>query len=133
MASSKFQCYMVKVGAGRHAKFARLTDGERVAHFLGVLSIAAQSPIRGYLLVGDHAAGAEEIASEASVSRRTAQSTIDKLTKVGVLEHDDDLGAWFVHDWADVNPEPKKDATAAERQRRHRERLRLARNGSVTV
>jgi len=133
MAIAKFDRYMVKVGAGRHAKFARFTDGERVAYFLGVLSIAAQSPIRGYLLVGDHAADHTEIAQEAAVSKRTAQSTIDKLKKVGVLEHDDELGAWRVHDWSDVNPEPKKDATATERQRRHRDRLRAARNGGVTA
>lgn len=113
----KFDRYMVVVGAGRNRKFARLTDSERCAHFLGVLSVAAQSPRRGYLLVTDgEEAGPEEIASEAGVTVKVAESTMSKLMRVGVLKRDDDVGAWFVHDWNDVNPSP-----GAERTRRWRD------------
>jgi hypothetical protein len=116
----KFDRYMVAAGAGNHVKFARLTDSERCAHFLGVLSIAAQAPIRGCLLVGDQEADAIEIAHEARVSEKAAASALAKLKAVGVLEHDDELDCWRVHDWEDVNPPPKTDATNAERQARYR-------------
>ncbi len=115
---------MVVAGAGNHVKFARLTDSERCAHFLGVLSIAAQSPIRGCLLVGDQEADAVEIAHEAGVSVKVAKSALVKLKDRGILERDDELGCWRVHDWDDVNPAPKVDATSAERQARYRQRLR---------
>jgi predicted DNA-binding transcriptional regulator len=129
VSRSGYNRYMVVVGAGRHAKFARLTDAERCAHFLGVLSVAAQSPIRGYLLIGEEEAGADEIAREAAVTRRQAQSAIEKLKRVGVLQRDGTVGAWFVHDWSDVNPEPKSDPAGAKRQAAYRAR-RQARNGS---
>jgi hypothetical protein len=133
MSRRKFDRYMVVAGAGNHVKFARLTDGERCAHFLGVLSIAAQAPIRGCLLVGDQEAEAVEIAHEARVAEKVALSALAKLKAIGVLERDDDLGCWRVHDWDDVNPAPKEDATAAERSKRYRDK-RKARdaNGAVT-
>jgi hypothetical protein len=127
MSRRKFDRYMVVSGAGRHIKFARLTDAERCAHFLGVLSIAAQAPVRGCLLVGEQEAEALEVAQEARVTEKAAASALRKLKAVGVLTRDDDLDCWRVHDWADVNPEPKTDATNAERQQRYRDR-RKARN-----
>lgn len=121
---------MLVLGAGRNRKFARLTDSERCAHFLGVLAIAAQSPIRGYLLVeGEMEAGAEEVASEAGVPVKVAESALAKLKRVGVLKRDGDQGAWWVHDWWEVNPEPRPDPTNAVRQANHRERRNGARNG----
>lgn len=119
---------MVATGAGTHIKFARLTDAERCAHFLGVLSVASQAPVRGCLLVGDQEAEAIEVAREAGVPEKVAASTLRKLQAVGVLVRDDDLDCWRVHDWEDVNPEPKPDPTNAERQARYRAR-RKARNG----
>lgn len=129
MTRRKFSRYMVAIGAGTHVKFARLSDSERCAHFLGILSIAAQAPIRGCLLVGEQEAGAAEIAREAGVSKRVASSTLTKLKEIGVLTRDDDLHCWVVHDWSDVNPEPKEDRTNAERQARYRAR-RAKSNGS---
>lgn len=117
MAPRGFDRYMVVVGAGRNRKFARLTDSERCAHFLGVLSVAAQSPRRGYLLISEQEeAGPEEIATEAGVSVKVAKNTMAKLMRVGVLERDEEVGAWFVHDWDDVNPSP-----GAERTKRWRD------------
>jgi hypothetical protein len=129
--AGKFDRYMVEKGAGKHAKFARFTDGERCAHFLGVLSIAAQAPIRGYLLVGEQEAGAAEVSVEAAVTKAQAETALVKLKRIGVLERDNEVGAWFVHDWADMNPEPKHDATNAKRQADYRAR-RTACNGGVT-
>jgi DNA-binding transcriptional regulator YhcF (GntR family) len=126
---------MVAIGAGRHRKFVRFTDSERCAHFLGVLSLAAQSPRRGYLLIGDGVeAGPEEIANEANVNIRTARSALQKLEQVGILERDERVGAWRIHNWEKVNPDPR-DATAADRQRRRRERLKtrdVTRDDAVT-
>src|SRR4051812_41348783 len=99
MTRRKFDRYMVVSGAGRHVKFARLTDAERCAHFLGVLSIAAQAPIRGRLLVGDQDAEAVEIAHEAGVTEKVAASALAKLKAVGVLVRDEDDDCWRVHDW----------------------------------
>ncbi len=124
---------MIVRGAGRNAKFARFTGDERCAHFLGVLSLAAGAPIRGALLVGDDEAGVPEIALEAGVSEKVAASALAKLKARGVLIRDEELGAWVVHDWGEVNPEPKKDPGNADRQRRYRERRSaLLRNDRVT-
>lgn len=119
MAPRGFDRYMVRIGAGRNRKFVRFTDSERCAHFLGVLSIAAQAPIRGYLLVAiGREAGPEEIANEAGggVTVRVARTAVEKLSQVGVLERDEDVGAWRVHHWDDLNPSP-----GAERTRRWRD------------
>lgn len=129
MGRRSFDRYMVQVGMGSHPKFARLTDSEFRAHVVGVLSVAALAPIRGCLLVGDLEAEPADIARAAGVTVRVASSAVDKLEALGVLYRDGELGCLRVHDWGDVNPEPRVDATAAERQRRLRERRS---NGNVT-
>lgn len=133
MAPREFDRYMVAIGAGHHRKFARFTDSERCAHFLGVLSIAAAAPIRGYLLVGDHEADEVEVAQEASVTLKAAESALQKAKDRGLLIYDGEVGAWRVHDWDDFNPTPKKDPTAAERMRAYRARRAARMNGSVTA
>lgn len=136
---SRFDRFMVHVDIGTDEKLARLNDSERLCHIAGVLAIAAKSPIRGCLLVGEFEAGAQEIARRAGVSERTAKSTITKLADVGVLVRDEDYDCWRVHNWERFNPEPKPDPTNAERQQRYRDRRRArnaesnaARNGTVT-
>jgi hypothetical protein len=120
---------MLRLGIGTHHKFARLTDGEFRAHVAGVLAIAAASPTRGCLLIGEQAAEAVDIARAAGVSPRVARAAIAKLQAVGVLLEDEENRCLRVHDWDDVNPAPKADSTNAERQRRHRN---TRRNGGVT-
>jgi hypothetical protein len=117
-----FDRYMITIRAGHNTKFAHMTILERWTHFHGVLSIAAQAPFRGYLIVGEQEATVAQVAAEAQVSTKVAQSTLEKLKRIGVLERDEDIGAWHVHDWIDFNPHPKRDRTNAERQRRFRER-----------
>jgi hypothetical protein len=134
MSRRKFDRYMVQIGAGRNNKFVRFTDSERCAHFLGVLSIAASSPIRGCLLIGNDQATDAEIANEAGVTRQVAASALSKLKTKGILEFDAEVNAWRVHDWEDMNPEPKHDPTAAKRMVEYRDRRRNgARNGGVTA
>lgn len=119
---SRFDKYMIHVDAGTDEKLAGLTDAERLAHFVGVLAVAAKSPIRGYLIVGDEEATPKHIARRAAVSDKVAASALEKLKKVGVLVRDDEIQAWAVHNWKRFNPDPKKDPTNAERQDRWRAR-----------
>jgi len=119
---SRFDRFMVHVDIGTDEKLARLTDAERLCHIAGVLALAAKSPMRGWLLVGDHEAGPVEIARRAGVSEKVARATIDKLASVGILTRDDELGCWQVHNWHRFNPDPKTDNTGAERQARYRAR-----------
>jgi hypothetical protein len=118
---------------GTHAKLAALTDNEYRAHISGVLAIAAEAPVRGYLIVGEQPAEPVHIARVAGVTERVAAAAVEKLKAVGILTFDVELEAWEVHDWLDHNPDPKRDVTAAERAKRYRERKRHASaNGAVT-
>lgn len=134
MSPRAFDRYMVAVGAARHVKFRRLSDAERLAFFLGVLSIAAQAPVRGRLLIGDLRAEPEDIAAEAAVKVAVARSCMSKLRDVGVLVDDVEFGCERVHDFDDWNPPPRRDRTAADRQARRRARIQAeqARHARVT-
>lgn len=132
MSRRAFDRYMVQIGMGTNAKLGELTDSEFRAHVVGVLAIAAASPYRGCLIVGSLRATPKHIALAAGVTERVARSAVTKLCEAGVLFEDLDLGCLRVHDWDEINPAPKVDRTAAERQRRWRER-NAARNGSVTA
>jgi hypothetical protein len=133
MSPRKFDRYMVHVGMGTHAKLAALTDNEYRAHISGVLAIAAEAPVRGYLIVGEQPAEPVHIARVAGVTEKVAAAAVEKLKAVGILTFDVELEAWEVHDWLDHNPDPKRDVTAAERAKRYRERKRHASaNGAVT-
>ena len=126
---SRFDKFMVHVDIGTDEKLARLTDAERLCHITGVLALAAKSPVRGRLLVGDYEAGPTEVARRAGLSERVAKSTIKKLAEVGVLIRDDEYGCWRVHNWERFNPPPKDDPTNAARQARLRAR-NAARNAT---
>lgn len=123
-----FDRYMVQIGMGTNPKLAPLTDSEFRAHVVGVLAIAASAPFRGCLLVGDSRADARHIALTAGVTERVAKSAVTKLCNVGVLFEDPEFGCLRVHDWDEINPQPKADPTAAERQQRWRDR-HAKRNG----
>lgn len=122
--SAKYDRFMVHVDVGTDEKLADLTDPERLCHIAGVLAVAAKSPIRGRLLVGDVVATPNHVAKRAGVSTRVAASTLRKLQAVGVLVRDDEYDCLRVHNWERFNPPPKRDSTAAERQQRRRDRLR---------
>jgi hypothetical protein len=125
--------FMVHVDIGTEEKLATLTDSEFRCHFAGILPIAAKSPIRGCLIVGDVAAQPIHIAKRAGgkVTERVVKTTIHKLADVGVLIDDTDLGCWRVHNFDVHNPAPKKDTTAAERAKRYRDRQK--RHATVTA
>lgn len=133
MTPRKFDRFMVDIEAGRNLKLGRLSDSERLAFILGVLPIAAKSPIRGRLLIGDIRAEPRDVALQASVSERAATSAMRKLRELGVLLHDDEFECETVHDFPDWNPPPKADSTAAERQARRRAKLREIRDRHAAV
>lgn len=122
MSKRPFDRYMVQHGMGTNPKLADLNDSEFRAHVVGVLCVASTAAFRGCLMVGDVPATARHVALAAGVSERVAASAMKKLVAVGILRPDDELGCLRVHDWDDLNPSPKTDNTAAERQRRYRER-----------
>lgn len=117
----KFDRFMVHVDIGTDEKLAGLTDSERLCHIAGVLALAAKSPIRGTLLVGDIEATTAHIARRASVSTRVAASTMRKLQEAGVLVRNEEIGCWEVHRWDAWQVEPSADKTAARRQALHRD------------
>jgi hypothetical protein len=115
---------MVHTGIGRNRKLRRrLTPEERWCYVAGVLVIAASSPIRGCLLIGGEPATVDDIADEAGVKVPVARSALNKLRDLEMVYPDPELTCERVHDFDDHNPAPKKDPTAAERMRRHREKL----------
>lgn len=119
--SGGFDYFMLHHGAGTEEKFATLTDGEFRAHIAGVLAVAAKSPIRGYLLVGEIEAQPVHVARKAGVTERVAKSAIRKLREVGVLVRDAEVGAWRVHNWEQHQSE-RRDPTAAKRAAEYRAR-----------
>lgn len=133
MSRPKFDRLMLDVEIGHNLKLIGLTDSEFRAHVAGVLSIAAKSPIRGRLLVGDLPAGPEHVAAQARVKPAVARSALAKLRAVGVVIPDAEFDCEQVHDFEAMNPAPKTDRTAAERQQRRRDRIRAQRDSHAAV
>lgn len=128
MSRRGFDRFMIDLEIGRNLKLRPLTDGEWRAFVAGVLPIAAKSPIRGCLLIGDRRAEPDDVAAQAGVKLPAARSALRKLRQVSIVFHDNEFDCDRVHDFEDWNPAPKKDATAAERQARRRSRLKAERD-----
>jgi DNA-binding transcriptional ArsR family regulator len=126
-----FDRIMVDLEAGGNAKLGRLTDAEFRCYITGVLPLAAKSPIRGHLLVGDKKVDAADVARQSRMSVKTASRTLEKLRELGILEKNRDSKdeqsannvCEIVHDFEDWNPPPKVDRTNADRQKRYRARI----------
>ena len=127
-----FDRYMVAHGAGHHLKFRAFTPAEKCAHFLGVLSIASQAPVRGAFTVGERPATAEDVAWEAGVNPAAARSALRKLRELGVLRMDDELGREIVHDWDEINPAPKRKPSDEPEQTRQRKRAQRERDDELS-
>lgn len=130
--SGRFDKFMIHVDIGTDEKLAGFSDSERLCHIAGVLAVAAKSPLRGCLIVGDVEASPSHIAKRSGVSARVATTTLRKLIEVGILIRDDDLGCLRVHNWERFNPAPKNDVTSAERQARYRKRKKDREESRVT-
>lgn len=122
MAPHGFDRFMVSIHLGSNPKVGRFTDREFRCLVTGVWTLAAESKPRGYLAIAGAAATADDVARRAHCSRATAHVTLLRMRSLGMLETDE-TGLEHVHDWEVLNPAPKVDRTAAERQRRRRARL----------
>jgi len=128
-----FDRFMIAVEISSNAKVGRMTDPEFRCMVTGVWALAAKAPIRGCLLVGDLEVEPADVARQARCSTAVARRTLAKMRDLGMLKRDEELGCERVHDWDAINPPPKTDNTAAERQQRRRDRLRALRDGHTPV
>jgi hypothetical protein len=128
----KFDRLMVMVEIASNAKVGRLSDSEFRCMVTGVWALAAKAPIRGCLLVGELEAEPEDVARQGRCNLAVAKRTMAKMRKLGMIEHDAELDCERIHDWDEINPPPKMDNTAAERQARRRARLKSERDGTVS-
>jgi len=118
-----FNCFMADVENGRNLKLMRLTDAEYRAFMGGVLPIAAKAEVRGTFTVGRTPATAEDVCNQSpKTSKRAAESLLRKMREMGMLDTDDALGVEWVHDFGELNPEPKRDRSNAARQAKWRAR-----------
>jgi hypothetical protein len=132
MPRQTFDRVMIDVGIGRHVKLRHLSDAERWCFVAGVLPIAADAPVRGFLLVGNEPATPEAVAFVAGSRASVARSSLSKLRAASVLIPNSDLGCEEVHDFEEWNPPPRRDKTAADRARRYRERRAQQQRHGVT-
>jgi N-terminal phage replisome organiser (Phage_rep_org_N) len=121
MSRRGFDSMLVEIKLGGNRKFRRLSPPERWCAVFGVWAIAAQSPVRGTLLIAEGVAAVDEdFAAEADVTVAVARSTLAKMRELRMLEQDED-GVECVHDWDKHQPEPRPSETPEERRRRKRE------------
>jgi hypothetical protein len=122
MSVRPFDRFMVDVELASNAKFARLKDSEKLCVLLGVWPLAAKAEPRGYLVVAGQPATEADVAHHARCSIAVARATLARMRELRMLELGD--GLEYCHDWHDYNPDPTRDRTNAERQRRHRAKKR---------
>lgn len=122
---------MIDNEIGGNLKLARFTDAEMRAFICGVLPIASKAEPRGAFMVGRLPATAEDVSHQSrKTTVKTAESLLAKMRALGMLEHDQELDAEWLHDWEEYNPDPKADPTHADRQARYRARKKAETNGS---
>lgn len=130
MRRGAFDRMMIEVELEANPKIGRLDNAQYRCLISGVWALAAKATPRGYLVAAGEPIAPEDVARQARCSVTVARKTLAALRQMDMIEMDDELGVEFVHDWWEMNPDPKKpDPTGAERQRRWRERMK-ARNGS---
>jgi hypothetical protein len=69
----------------------------------------------------------------ADVTVAEARKAIEVGRALGMLYRDEENDCERVHDWDAVNPAPKQDKTAAERQARRRDRIKAERDTPVVT
>lgn len=126
-----FDSLLITTNLAANRKFGRLTVPERWCAVHGVWAIAAESPIRGYLLIAaDEAAVERDYAKQADVSLAVARSTVSKMRRLGMIEADEEMGAECIHDWHEHQPEPSRPSDSREAWRTRKRKSRMSR---VTV
>ena len=123
MTRRKFDRFMVAVELSANPKIGRLTDAEFRCLVGGVWPLAAKANPRGFLLVGALPAEPSDIAHQARCTTAVAARTMAKLRELGMLEADEPTGWEWVHDWDELNPDPKpSDQPDATRDRKRKSR-----------
>jgi 5-methylcytosine-specific restriction endonuclease McrA len=101
-----YDLFLVYTKLGTDRKLRRLTAAEKWCAVFGVWATAAESPVRGYLLIaGEEPAAEEDYATQAGVTLAIARSTVKKMRDLGLLEFDEEMGVEHVHDWHEHEPE----------------------------
>ncbi|HEY0391008.1 MAG TPA: hypothetical protein VGC63_04800 [Solirubrobacterales bacterium] len=113
----------LKIGADRQLR--RVPAQQRWVWVAGVLSLAAQSPIRGHLLLvdADHVT-AKDIAEEASVGIGVARKALASFRTLELVQMDDELACEFVPNFLLYNPMPAAESREGERLRKREQRAR---------
>lgn len=139
MSPRAFDSFLVLNDVAHKLPVPRLAIPERWCWVAGVKALASKSPIRGALLMAPgEPASVDDVARQADVSKAVAKSTLDKLVRWEILEHDDELGCLVVTDWHEEQKEPKpSDSREAWTKRKREERARKSANvtpeGHATV
>jgi N-terminal phage replisome organiser (Phage_rep_org_N) len=133
-----YDSYLVKAGLAGTKKFRRLSTQEAWCAVMGVWSIAAQSPVRGYLfLTEDEPATEQDYADEARVSVAIARSTVKKMRVLHMIEMDEEMGVEYVHDWhkhqKDPKPSESREAWAARKREQRANSKPVSRAGHADV
>lgn len=101
---------MLHTAIGVHRKVKRLTVPERWCFVAGVLALAAESPVRGALLISNKVVAKEEdYAERAGVSQAVAVSTMKKLRELEIVVSVDESGVEVVRDWEEYEPRRQRD------------------------
>jgi hypothetical protein len=130
----KFDRFMADVHNGTNFKLARLSHAHFRAFFAAVVPIAAMSKVRGAFMVNGKPATPEDMRVKApSLTLAECRSALEVFRECGMLEHDEELGGEWVHDFEEWNPEPRRAAKNAERQKRYRDRQKASHNGIRNV
>lgn len=101
-------------------KLRRLSPAERWL-WVAILTFARESCIAGYLMVSEwHALADDELASYADVPLKLVQKALPKMVDFGMIERDENLGAWHVNNW-DRRQFESDDVTARTSKHRSKE------------
>jgi hypothetical protein len=112
-----------KIGADRQLR--RVPAQQRWVWVAGVLALAAQSPIRGALLLVDaDPVMPKDVADEASVTVHLARKALASFRSLGLITPDDELGCDLVPNFNLYNPPPSSTSIEGERLRKREQRAR---------
>lgn len=105
------------VEAMRDPKMRRLTPAQRWL-WVAVLAAARESCLAGFLFIAEGVPMSwDDLADYAGMKLREVEQGIERMRELGMLVHDDHVGAWHVPAWNDRQYE--SDNTT-ERTRKHR-------------
>lgn len=116
---------MVAYAIGGDVDLALAPEGQRWVWVAGVLSLAAQSPIRGHLLnKAAEPLTSRDIAVAAGTKRALTLKALDHFRTRELIVPDDELECEWLPNFKLYNPDAKASETEGERQRKRAQRAR---------